>query len=405
MITMLTHTIISAGLARTYNPAVSLAAYAVALGLSEIFEAPLVLLRQVVVALTHSIQDYKEIRRVSVITMAVLMICVTLISYVPYLSYIVFQKILGVSSELFLDSLIAFRVLMLLPIVSGFRCLYQGLLLLERRTGAILRAMLYRAATMGLIVFAFTRFGWVKGALVGAIALIAGVFIEGAAAYCYGHAAVPKTLGSQSPKVWRFYIPLLYSALLASAGKPFINSGLARLPDSAQVLAAYSVAASLAWIIISPTLNLHQVVMVFCTSSEEEAQASKFTLLYALASSLTLLFFVVTPAGVFVLGRLMGVPQTMQQAILTTMGWMVPLPLVLSWQEHKTGLLLSSQASGLVGLSKVLNLTITVLAVLLLSHRLYGPVVAPLAQLAGGIAGGAVLQLANKTGAVQRLPE
>lgn len=95
----------------------------------------------------------------------------------------------------------------------------------------------------------------------------------------------------------------------------------------------------------------------------------------------------------------------MQQAILTTMGWMVPLPLVLSWQEYKTGLLLRSQASGLVGLSKVLNLAITVLAVLMLSHRLYGPVVAPLAQLAGGIAGGVVLQLANKTGAIQRLPE
>jgi len=68
MLMMFTHTIISGGLSRTVNPTVSTAAYAVALSLAAIAEAPLVMTRQVTLAFVQSEQTFKVVARVVAIT-------------------------------------------------------------------------------------------------------------------------------------------------------------------------------------------------------------------------------------------------------------------------------------------------------------------------------------------------
>src|SRR5690554_5044883 len=116
MLMMFTHTIISAGLARTVDPTVSTAAYAVALSLGAIFEAPLVMLRQTGMALISSKQSFQIVRRIAGITLLIFMAIVVAIGYVPALGRFVFQDILGVADELLAATITAFRVTMLLPI-------------------------------------------------------------------------------------------------------------------------------------------------------------------------------------------------------------------------------------------------------------------------------------------------
>lgn len=399
MLTMFTHTIISSGLARTVNPTGSIAAFAVALGLAEIFEAPVVLLRQVVLAFVRDSASLRTIQRVYAVTVAVLMVAVLAIGFVPVLSLLVLQRILGVSNELLPATLTAFRVMLILPMVSGFRCIYQGVLLSRRSTALILNGMLFRVGLMALLVFSFNRFGFVTGALVGAIAIIGGVVVEGAVAFYFGRNLIPtNTPEKQPPRVWKFYLPLISSALLASTAKPFLNAGLARTPDSAQALAAFSIAASLAWLIISPAQNLHQAVMVFGRSRSDQAQMKKFSLGYALIASAILLVFAFTPMGPLVLRGGVGIPANLLAPTLIAMRILAFLPLVLAWQDYNIGLLLLSRSTGLVGLSKVCNLLITVAFVLLFSHRFVAPAVAPLAQLVGFTCSGLLLHLGRVRG-------
>ena len=97
MLMMFTHTIISGGLSRTLNPTVSTAAYAVALSLAAIAEAPLTMIRQVSLAFVVSRQSFKVVGQVLMATLFFFMFTVLAIGYIAPLGRLVFQGALGVS--------------------------------------------------------------------------------------------------------------------------------------------------------------------------------------------------------------------------------------------------------------------------------------------------------------------
>mgnify|MGYP000860134344 CR=1 FL=1 len=393
MLMMFTHTIISAGLARTVNPTVSTAAYAVALSLAAIFEAPLVMLRQTGMALISSKQSFLVVRRVARITLLIFMAIVVAIGYVPALGRYVFQDILGVADELLAATIIAFRVTMLLPIASGLRCLYQSLILLNKHTTYISIGMFVRVGFMIVLIYCFSTFHWVVGPLVGAIALVSGIFIEGINAYWFGRKLIPEGEKTIMPRaVWSFYLPLIDSSLFVAMGKPFINAGLARMPDAAISLAAFSVASSFAWVLISPSQNVHQVTMMFGRNPADRPLVRKFAAAVAIISTTALLAVSFSPLGRWLLTNLIQAPAELIEPTLWGIRTLAFCPLILCWLEYNTGILLLTQATRLVSLAKTLNLLTTIAFVLTLAPFVPGAIAAPLAQLVGFASEGLVLQ-------------
>ncbi len=389
---MFTHTIISAGLSRTTNPTVSTAAYAVALSLAAIAEAPLVMLRQTVMANVSSKQTFLVVRAVALTTLAFFAAVVLSIAYVPAIGRLAFQQILGVKDELFSATVLAFRVTMFLPLVSGLRCLYQGLITQQRRTKYLSTGMFIRVGFMIFLVFGFTRWRWVVGPLVGAIALVGGIGVEGLMAYYFGRNLVPEgdaTLVSND--VWKFYLPLVASSLLVAMGKPFINAGLARMPDAAVGLAAFNVASSLAWVIVSPSQTMHQVTMVCGRSVADRPVVRHFATIFAVGSTLLLMALAYSPIGRWVLGGLISVPTESLPATLNALRTLAFFPLIICWQEYNTGLLLLDRSTRLVSIGKALNLASTIGFVIFLAPTLPGAIAAPLAQLVGFTCEGIVL--------------
>ena len=61
--TMVSHSLISAGLARTVNPVASLAAYSVALAAEDLFESPIIQTRQMTLALLKGSRSFRVISR------------------------------------------------------------------------------------------------------------------------------------------------------------------------------------------------------------------------------------------------------------------------------------------------------------------------------------------------------
>lgn len=384
MLMMGTHTIISGGLSRTINPTVSTAAYAVALSLAAIAEAPLTMIRQVSLALVQSRDSFNAVGRVLIATLTFFMLTVLAIGYVAPLGRLVFQGVLGVSDDLLQATLKAFRITMFLPLASGLRCIYQGVIMVRRRTTYISTGMFVRVSFMIFLIFGFTRYGWVKGPLVGAITLVGGIFVEGAMAFFFGRKLIPESEATIStPAVWRFYVPLIASSLMVSMGKPFINGGLARLPDAVVALAAFSVASSFAWVFVSPSQNIHQLTMVFGRNAPNLPLIRRFSIIFAIASTVVLVTIAFSPLGHYFLQELIRVPAEMLQPTLMAVRTLSFFPLIMCWLEYNTGLLLLSQATRIVGISKATNLIATITFVVFLAPHLPGPIAAPLAQMVG----------------------
>lgn len=388
---MFTHTIIAAGLSRTTNPTVSTAAYAVALSLAAIAEAPLVMIRQTVMANVTSRQTFLTVRVVLITTLCFFAAIVLSIAYIPSISRLVLQQILGVQDDLFAATVLAFRVTMFLPLVSALRCLYQGLITAQRRTSYISTGMFVRVGYMILLVIGFTRWHWVVGPLVGAIALVSGIGVEGLMAYIFGRKLIPEGEATITTRaVWQFYLPLIASSLLVSMGKPFINAGLSRMTDAAIGLAAFNNASALAWAIISPSQTVHQVTMVFGREQADRPVVRRFASRFAAGSTLLLLLLGFSPLGPWILSNLISAPKETLPATLLALRTLAFFPLVICWQEYNMGLLLLSHSTRVVGIAKALNLCTTIAFVIWLAPSLPGAVAAPLAQMVGFACEGAI---------------
>ncbi|MDP3488050.1 MAG: hypothetical protein Q8S19_08995, partial [Bacillota bacterium] len=288
----------------------------------------------------------------------------------------------------------AFRVTMFLPLASGLRCIYQGVIMVRRRTTYLSTGMFVRVGFMILLIFAFTRYQWVTGPLVGAIVLVCGIFVEGTMAFFFGRRLIPEGDTVIAPAaVWKFYLPLIASSFMVSMGKPFINAGLARLPDAAVALAAFSVASSFAWVIISPSQNIHQLTMVFGRNSANLPLVKRFSIVFAIISTAVLVTIAYTPLGQYILKELISVPAEMLHPTLQAVRTLAFFPIIMSWLEYNTGLLLLSQSTRIVGISKATNLIATITFVVLLAPRLPGPIAAPLAQMVGFSCEGVLLHI------------
>ncbi len=406
MLMMITHTIISAGLSRTINPTVSTAAYAVALSLASIIDAPFNMLRQTGMAFISSPQTFQVVRRVTYMTLVFFMAIAIAIGYIPALEQLVFKDILGVSDELLAATITAFRVTMLLSLANALRCLYQSMILINKHTTYISTGMFLRVGVMVLLIYCFANFHWVVGPLVGSITLVVGLSVEGIVAYWFGRRLIPEGDTTVAPRtVWTFYLPLIASSLFVAMGKPFINAGLARMPDAAVYLAAFSVASSFAWVLISPTQNIHQVTMVFGRHRENRPLVQKFAVAVAIISTTALLAISLSPLGRWVLTNLIQVPTELVEPTLMGMRTFAFFPPILCWLEYNTGLMLLAQATRLVSLGKTINLLTTIAFVLILAPLVPGAIAAPLAQILGFASEGLVLQLSlslEKRGLIQR---
>jgi hypothetical protein len=389
---MFTHSIISAGLSRTVSPVVSTAAHAVAVSLSDMAGGPLCQIRQTAMVLISSRQSFQTVRRVYVITMACFVAIMLAIAYVPLAGSFVLQGLLGVKDELFPATLTAFRVTMFLPLLSGLRFLYHGVITSRRETRYISIGMMFRVAFMVILIFSFVRWRFVVGPLVGSLTLVSGVGLECLLSYLFGRKLIPDGEQTVSDReVWRFYLPLIASALVFSMGKPFINAGLARMPDAAVSLAAFSVASSLAWVIVCPSQTTHMLTLVFGREQENRPLVRRFATVLAIGSTGLLAVLAYTPIGAWVLTNLVGVPAETLAATLLAVRTLSAFPLIICWQEYSMGMLLLSHSTRLVSIGKALNLGSTIAFVLFVAPSLPGPIAAPLAQMVGFTCEGAML--------------
>lgn len=186
------------------------------------------------------------------------------------------------------------------------------------------------------------------------------------------------------------FFPLIGAALVGGFLRPALNSGMARSFDATVALSAFAVATSLSWMVISPTQNLHQLTMIWLPRPGGRARAFRFVLVFSLVFTLVIAVLRFTPVGPWLLLGPIGLERSLLTPTILVVRIQALIPLVLSWSEYFSGILLINRQTSAITVGKLVNLAV-VLAGVALFHG---------ARLPSGTALGALLQVLGIAGEV-----
>jgi Na+-driven multidrug efflux pump len=216
-----------------------------------------------------------------------MVICVLLIaSYVSlmlnliahtFLGDLLLQTILGVSPEVAQGAKKTLALLALLPFFTGFRGLFQGLVISARRTNLVSLATGVRV--IALLGWLYIGQKWFHGPELGAFALLLCIVIETSLMGLFAwrchmanllpwHAAGADNEKS-TPQILRFALPVAFSSGLQQTIPVVINAIISRLPDANLALAAFGVIRALLFMLAGPMRNLQQVYLTLIETAAD----------------------------------------------------------------------------------------------------------------------------------------
>ncbi len=366
----LSHSIVNAGVARTSDPEVALAAYALAKSLVMLIENPMFMVRQTVASLVKDLPSFIRVRRYIYSMAAGITLILAILGFSP-LGYYVLTNIMGASDSLAKQSHLALMVLFLLPISTVCRNLYHGVAIIARQTLLVPLSTTVRLIIMSSVVFILALATDIPGALVASISFVGAFFGE---AFIMRWKAKPllhnPTIFSRvsiseeltNPVISRFFLPLMVTTLVATAFGPLVNTGLTRTASPEITLAAYSVGLGLAQLVLAPLGMLHQSTLAFTSVDQPESYKTTkiFTVGFVLLSMVVLAIFSFTPIGSWILLGLIGVSPQVAEHALMVMGVLTLQPIFIGWREYLWGILMQQNLTGIIGKAKAVNLVVVV---------------------------------------------
>ena len=369
MLMMSSHSIMSSAMARTAEAEIALAAFAVATSISMMFESPCYNIRRMATAL---FDDKTSLKNVMVVGAGVVVASVTLMIPVAFTGFgrTVFVKWVGVSPELFPEVIKCFRLFIILPLLSGIRGYFQGMLIVRKKTFWLTINVSIRLVIMLIVTQLLLSLEGLSGGMVGAILLVTGIGSEAILA-CITALLYKKDFPDQPTRSKRsitvrdaliFYIPLIGATFVQTFSRPGINAGLARVANPEQALASYQVAYSFAMIFIVLLYSVHQIVLVFVKDKYSFNKVVRFAVLVSLLMAFILIVCGITPIGKWALTSIIGVEDSLATVSVRIIGWYALMPVVLCGVEIFSGVLLLNKRTPTITLAKIGNV-LTVVAI------------------------------------------
>ncbi|MFC4306238.1 multi antimicrobial extrusion protein MatE [Cohnella boryungensis] len=384
----LSHVIINGTLARSDNPEIILAGYALAMSLLVVTEKPAVLFRQTCSALVRDRISFRAVRRVSFYVFGSALLFGGLVAYSP-VGHWIFGGAYGAIPVVERQAIHAYSALMFLSVFSGIRCLYQGVIIYKMRTRWLTIAMVFRLGGMFLLSQYFLHTG-VHSALQGTIIFVFGMVIE-AAISMWEATKLLKNMPekdeecevTQPRQVTKFYNPLLYSSLIVVWLLPILNALLGTTERGTLAVASFAVAGSLMNLILGFFTYFHQIALLFIKSNP--LLVRRFVLMLGFIPPLLLILMAFTPVGPWMFSHLLGVKDELLQACIHALRGFLPFVILFPWLDTLNGIVMAHGETKLMFGSQIANAVITGLLILLLVYLLptWNGVLGSLAQSGG----------------------
>ena len=300
------HSVINGALARQSDFVTALAAFSVAMVLHLFIASPSYQNHTVAIAMVRGPRSLRGTAIfVSVVALYV-SVFLALVAFTP-LGEFILGRLLGVHGEIARQAREVLGIMVLLPFLTGFRGLFQGLVMQARRTGLVSFATLVRVAAL----FGGLALGgrWFSGAVLGAVALVGCILVETLlmawfAWRCRIH--YPEGTAERGAlDIFRFAFPLAYSSCLQQTIPLLINAIISRLPDGPLALASFGVIRGFIFLLGGPMRNLQQAYQTLVKDLADFLQLVRF--FRWVGSALALLTLLIAyPLSQPVLGSLMG---------------------------------------------------------------------------------------------------
>lgn len=365
----ISHVIINSTLARSSDPEVIIASYAIGLSMLAVIERPAILLRQTCSALVRDRTSFKAMTNVAVCLLIGMFAAGLVISYTA-VGKLLFLHLFGVDDTMLQAILHVYRILMFVSIFSGIRCLYHGIIISNMRTKWLTIGMIIRLLVMYALSLYFIRTGKVTSGEVGAIIFLSGMIIEAAMSYWEGSRlarSLPlKKEGHDIEKagqILKFYRPLLFSSFIAVIIGPAINAMLGKTTDIKLAIASFAIAASLTQLVQNFFSYTHQIVLNFYR--KDSALAIRFVVMCGFIPTVLIGILGYTPAGPWFMEHVMGVNERLMTASLHTLRVFMFTALLFPWLDFCNGLIMLRGQTKVMMFSQTANVALTLVSLVI----------------------------------------
>jgi progressive ankylosis protein len=360
----LSHVIINSTLARSVNPELIIASYALPMSLLALTERPAVLLRQTCSALVRDRISFRSMAAVSSYVFICMLLLGAFIAFTPIGKW-VFQHIFGVEAQLLGPIIDVYRILMFVSIFSGLRCLFHGIIIFNMRTKWLTIGMFIRLVAMYMLSLYFIHKGPIESGQVGAIIFLVGMMIEASVSVWEGRSLLRKVIPEKAPghpietkgQILAFYRPLLVSSLIAIIVGPAINAMLGKTVNIHLAIASFAIAGSLTQLVQSFFSYIHQIVLNFYP--KDPAVVKRFSLSIALIPGVLISILGYTSLGPWFMMHVMGVNDELMQASLRTLRVLMILTLVFPCLDFMNGIIMLRGQTKVMIKSQSMNVIVT----------------------------------------------
>jgi Na+-driven multidrug efflux pump len=364
------HMIINGTLTRGENAEIIIASYVIAMSLFGITERLGVLLRNACSALVRDKVSFKVMATVAAYVLTGLMMVAGILAYTPVGKWI-FSTFFGADSEMTAQIVDVYQILIIVTFFSAIRCLFQGVIILNRQTKWLTIGMVVRLIVMYILSVVFINTGNIN-AKTGAYIFLAGMVIECLVSFIEGRTLVKKMVKddvnhkiTKKSQIFSFYNPLILSSLIIVMVGPIINAFLGKTHEIELAIASYAIALSITQLFLSFFSYTHQIVLTFYKEHPQKVQ--KFTLLMGFIPTGILALFCYSPLGAFFIEHLLGANERLVIASLDSLKVFILMTLVFPFIDFCNGLLMVRKRTKVMVLSQSTNLIFTFLVLVITS--------------------------------------
>ncbi|MBN2644950.1 MAG: hypothetical protein JXR59_05690 [Desulfuromonadaceae bacterium] len=314
------HSIINAALARLDDYVLALASFSVAMVVHLLFASPSYQNHTITIAI---VRGRRSLRSMVLCVVLIALYVSTMLNLIAHttLGDLFLRQVLGVSAEVSAGAREALTLMALLPFFTGFRGLFQGIVIRARLTHLVSVATGVRVGVLLVLL----RLGQplFQGPALGAFALLGCIVIEtGLMGWFAWRAGLPK--GAENEKntldILRFALPVAFSSGLQQTIPVVINAIISRLPDATLALASFGVIRALLFLLSGPMRNLQQAYLTLIDHESSERDADYAVLLrffyYVSAGMALLTLSLAFPLNSLILKDVMGLGDDLRLYII-----------------------------------------------------------------------------------------
>jgi len=370
---------LAAIIARMAAEKINLAAYGVAFAFALVAESPVIMLMSATTALCRDRETYRQLRNFSLLLSLIVTVLLGIFLLPPIFNLFIL-KLLSLPAEI--ATLIHGALLCLLPWPGaiGIRRFYQGVLIVRHQTRRIAVSTLSRLITMAGSALLLYFYSSLSGAIIGAVALSAGVTAEALLTRYLARHVISEVLTIEPEsqqqmsyrEIWNYYLPLALTPFIGLAIHPLVTFFLGKSRDALESLAVMPVIYGLTFIFRAIGLSYQEVAIALVGENRDNyLKVRNFAIVLGICTSTALSLIAFTPLNKFWFKDLSGLNDLLTGFATLPLQIMAIFPALTVWICFQRSILIVTRVTNPISIATAIE-AIAIFSVLLLT-MLYFP--------------------------------